>query len=104
MEKVINLLNDIETKADKILSRVSDDKARLTEEADQKMKSFDSKIQIETNEKLTALRAKANQEVELELSKIKKEQEDYLKQLDANFETDCEKYAEQIFNRILSLT
>ena len=99
MEKVINLLNDIETKADKILSRVSDDKARLTEEANQKMKSFDSKVQIETNEKLTALRAKANQEVELELSKIKN-----LRQLDANFETDCEKYADQIFNRILSLT
>ena len=104
MEKVINLLNDIETKADKILSRVSEDKARLNEELNRMMKSFDSKIQIETDEKLAALRQKANQEVEQELSKIKLEQEAYLKQLDENFDANCEQYANQIFDRIISLT
>lgn len=104
MEKVIHLLDDIENKANKILGRVSDDKARLTEEANQKMKSFDSKIQNETNDKLNALRAKANQEVELELSRIRTEQESYLKQLDEDFDMHCEEYANQIFHRILSLT
>ena len=68
------------------------------------MKSFDSKIQIETDEKLAALRQKANQEVEQELSKIKLEQEAYLKQLDENFDANCEQYANQIFDRIISLT
>ena len=103
MEKVLNLLNDIETKADKILSRVSDDKAHLTEEMNQKMRSFDSKVQIETNEKLEALRKKADQEVEAELLKLKKEQEDYLTQLDQNFYVKCEQYANEIFERIITL-
>lgn len=103
MEKVLNLLNDIETKADKILSRVSDDKARLTEEMNQKMKSFDSKVQIETNERLDALRKKADQEVKAELAKLKTEQEDYLSKLDKNFDVTCEQYANDIFAHIITL-
>lgn len=103
MEKIINLLNDIETKADKILNRVSDDKARLSEELNQKMKSFDSKIQIETNEKLDALRKKADMEVEAELSKMKADQENYLQRLDENFEENCEQYANEIFKRIITI-
>lgn len=103
MEKVINLLNDIETKAEKILSRVSDDKARLNEEMNQKMKSFDSNVQIETDKKLADLRKKADKEVELELSRIQKEQETYLNQLNENFDANCEQYAEEIFHRIITL-
>jgi len=103
MEKVINLLNDIETKADKILNRVSDNKAKLNEEMNQKMKSFDSKIQIETNEKLEILRKKANMEVEAELSSIKKEQEEYIKNLEDNFNENCNKYAEEIFQKIIAI-
>lgn len=102
MEKVINLLNDIETKADKILSRVSNDKARLSEKSNQKMKSFDSKVRSETDKKLEALRLKADQEAELELSKMKEEQNSYLKELDENFDAKCEEYADHIFKRILS--
>lgn len=104
MEKVINLLDDIETKAGKILSRVSDDKAKLSEESNQKMKSFEAKVQKETEQKLAALRAKADQEVEAELSKIRQEQKHYLEQLDANFDTNCEQYVSQIVKHILSLT
>lgn len=103
MEKLLSLLNDIETKANKILSRVSNDKARLNEEMNQIMKSFDSKIQIETDEKLDTLRKEADMEVEAELSKIKKEQENYLLKLDENFEENCEKYADEIFKRIIAV-
>lgn len=104
MEKVINLLNDIETKADKILSRVADDKARLNEELNQIMKSFDSKVQIETDEKLNALRQESNQAVEQKLLKIKQEQNEYLQRLDEDFDDNCEQYANEIFDRIISLT
>lgn len=103
MEKVINLLNDIETKAEKILSRVSDDKARLNEEMSQKMKSFDSNVQIETDKKLANLRKKTENEVKLELSRIQKEQEEYLEHLNEYFDANCEQYVDEIFNRIIAL-
>ncbi len=103
MEKVINLLNDIETKAEKILSRVSDDKARLNDEMNQKMKSFDSNVQIETDKKLANLRKKTEKEVKLELSRIQKEQEEYLNQLNEQFDANCEQYVDEIFNRIIAL-
>ncbi|MBR3772428.1 MAG: hypothetical protein IKL07_09170 [Clostridium sp.] len=102
MEKVLSLLNDIETKANKILSRVSDDKTRLSEEMNQKMRSFDSKVQIETTEKLDALRRKANQDVDAELAKLKKEQADYLFELDQTFDVKCEQYVHDIFERIIT--
>lgn len=102
MEKVINLLNDIEMKADKILSRVSNDKARLSDESNQKMKSFDSKVKGKTDKQIAALRLKADKEAEQELLKMKQEQDTYLKQLDEDFDEKCEEYADLIFKRILS--
>ncbi len=104
MENVINLLSDIETKANKILSRVSDDKARLNDESHQMMKNFENKVKRDTELKLQMIRSKADQEMQAELSKLKKEQEHYLKQLDDNFDANCEQYASQIVERILSLT
>lgn len=103
MEKVINLLSEIEEKADKILNRVSDDKAKLNEEMNQKMKSFDSTVKIETEQKLSALRKRADQEVEQEIAKMKKEQDEYLRQLDQNFDANCERYADEIFQHIITL-
>ena len=54
-------------------------------------------------EKLDTLRKEADMEVEAELSKIKKEQENYLLKLDENFEENCEKYADEIFKRIIAV-
>ena len=104
MEKVINLLNDIETKADKILGRVSDEKNKLNEESNQKMKAFEAKVKKDTDKKLAAIRNNAELELTAELSKLKQEHEVFLKQLDEDFDTNCEQYASQIVDRILSLT
>lgn len=65
MERVIELLYDIEEKANQIVKRASDEKKRLNSSLEQDIKRFDESILEEQREKLIILK----QQIQNELSK-----------------------------------
>ncbi len=102
MEKVINLLNTIEIKAEKILSRVPQNKAELHTEYEKKIQELKAHLETETNQKLEILKHQMDYEAETEIQKLRLEQEVYLKEFEQHFEHSCNSYVEEIFKRIIS--
>ena len=103
MEKVINLLYEIEEKADKILNRTSDDKAKLNNELNAKIKAFDEELEKETTRKLGNLRHQMDAEVSNELAQLKQNTTSHLENLEKNFKEHGNDYADEIFNRIITI-
>jgi len=103
MEKVLNLLYDIEEKANRIISRTEEQKKNKRREIDQELALFESSLTEETNEKIQALQTKADQELELEKKALLDDCSKQLIELETSFNTNHDAYVEQIFNNIIGV-
>lgn len=102
MEKVINLLSDIEEKANKILLQATEEKAALYEELNQQMALYDQNVERETRKELDLLRAKMDEKISSEVSQMSKNSKVHLAEIEENFKTNHDAYMEQIFQNIIN--
>lgn len=102
MEKVINLLNDIEEKANHILDRAAEEKKSLNQQMNQKLAQLDASIDAETKTKLDALKARMDNEVALETKVLIEKSNEQLKEMEDSFRKKHDTLADEIFRQIIA--
>lgn len=103
MEKVINLLADIEEKAAHIIDRSSEEKNRLYEQLTEDLEKLDSDIAQDTCKKLNDLQERMNEEIALERQALKDDCDKQLKALETNFLTNRDTLVDKVFQNIIKV-
>lgn len=101
MEKVINLLYDIEEKANQIVKRANEEKTKLYDQLQKDMEQLEHDIAAQSTTKLEILKIQVDKELNLEKHALI---EDCLKQLtslDAAFLDKHNSLADKIFQEII---
>lgn len=101
MEKVINLLYDIEEKANRIISRTDEQKKNKCREIDNELALFESSLTEETNNKIQALQRKADQELELERKALINDYNEQINQIETSFNINHDAIVENVFHNII---
>lgn len=101
MEKVINLLYDIEKKADRIISRTDEQKNAKRREIDQELSLFESLLMEETNKQIQVLQNQADQELELEKKVLIDDCSKQIEQLETIFTSNHDVLVERVFKNII---
>lgn len=102
MEKVFDLLSDIEEKAAAIVDHTSVEKKALSKELTRKIEKLDHQIYAETKKKLDVIRTEMNEGIELEKKELLHAFEEHMKQLETDFEKNHDVYVESVFQRIIN--
>lgn len=102
MEKVITLLYDIEEKANRILNRATEEKAKLYQELNDKMEQMDAKMNEETQKKLEVLQVKFDKEVVSDTKGLIEANEKHLADIESKFRANHNYLVKQIFDQIIA--
>ncbi|WP_455716826.1 hypothetical protein [Anaerosporobacter sp.] len=101
MEKVINLLYDIEEKANRIISRTDDQKNAKRREIDHELSVFENSLAEETNKQIQALQDQADKELELERKALIDDCEKQIEELETTFTMNHDALVERVFQNII---
>lgn len=101
MEKVINLLYDIEEKANRIISRTEEQKNSKRREIDHELSLFESSLMDETNKQIQVLQNQADEELELERKALIDDCTKQIEQLESNFTMNHDALVERVFQNII---
>lgn len=101
MEKVINLLYDIEEKANRIISRTDEQKNAKRREIDHELSLFESSLTDETNKQIQVLQEQADIELELERKALIDDCANQIEQLETTFTTNHDALVERVFQNII---
>lgn len=101
MNEVITRLNEIEEKAQAILSDTKDRKEEMLRQLEFDKKELAGRYQTLERQKAAALRERLAVEADERLSGVKKEYEEATRQMEAEFERKKEALAEEVFQRII---
>lgn len=101
MEKVINLLYDIEEKANRIISRTDDQKNAKRREIDDELSIYESSLSDETNKQIQVLQDQADKELELERKALIDDCAKQMEQLETTFTMNHDAFVERVFQNII---
>jgi hypothetical protein len=101
MEKVINLLYDIEQKANLIISRTDEQKAKKRLEIEKEVSLLEKKIMDETNKKIANLQAQVNKELENERKALLDDYTKQEEQLLITYQSNHDALMEEVFHHIV---
>lgn len=101
MERIINLLYEIEEKANKIVNRASDEKIQLYESLQNEMKEFDARIALEYECKLQTMQEQANKELEKEQQALEEEYKKQLASLEDYYKLHHDEIVDELFCNII---
>jgi hypothetical protein len=101
MEKVINQLYEMEEKANIIINRVPEEKKLLYDQLNKNMEMFDIQISKDTQDKLHVLQDKLDTEVQKEYQVLLSTNEQYLKDLESNFQNNYNTLVDKVFHNII---
>ncbi len=102
MEKVIQLLYDIEEKANLIVKRVSDEKKRLNTIYEQEIERFNKEITKERNDKLDVLKSQVEKDLDKERTALLDDCNKQLISLETYYKNSHDDLVDQIFQKIIS--
>lgn len=102
MEKVITLLYDIEEKANRILNRATEEKAKLYQELNEQMEQIDAKINEETKKKLEVLQAKFDKEVASDTRDLIEANERHLADIESNFRANHDNLVKHVIDQVIA--
>lgn len=102
MENVIDLLHDIEEKANQIIKRASDEKVKLHDALKADIDKLDMKITEDTNKKLLELKHKFDEELEAEMKSVTQDWNRQLADLETNFSKNHNTLADKIMKCIIN--
>lgn len=101
MEKVINLLYDIEEKANRIISRTDEQKKAKRKEIDEALAMFEKSLNEDTNKKVQAIQNNANNELEKEKKALLESFAAQEQQLNDRFNKKHDAFVEHVFSNII---
>ncbi len=101
MERVINLLHDIEEKANQIVKRANEEKVRLNDRLQKDMETFDHEIAEKNAAKLDFLKVGVDKELNLEKQSLIDECIRQLTQMDTDYLENHDRLAQEIFQEII---
>lgn len=101
MEKVINLLYDIEEKANAIVNHTSVEKKALYDQMTHELEKLDEDISRETQQKLNKIRDEMNREIEVENKHLSQAFEEHLTALEDGYKTRHDTFVEAVFQKII---
>ncbi|WP_167957644.1 hypothetical protein [Anaerosporobacter faecicola] len=101
MEKVINLLYDIEEKANRIISRTDEQKNSKRREIDHELSEFETSLMDETNEKIQLLQKQADQELESEKKALIDDCAKQMDELENTFTKNHDALVEHVLQNII---
>lgn len=101
MEKVLNLLYDIEEKANRIVSRTNEQKNAKRREIEQELSLFENSLTEETNKQIQVLQDEADKELELERKALIDDCAKQLENLETTFTMNHDAFVERVFQNII---
>jgi len=101
MERVINLLHDIEEKANQIVKRANEEKVRLNDQLQKDMEKLDHEITSNNTTKLEFLKVGVDKELNLEKQSLIDECIKQLAQMDADYQEKHSRLVQEIFQEII---
>lgn len=101
MEKVINLLYDIEEKANQIVKRANEEKSRLYEQLQKDMAHFDKEIESQNTAKLEVLKIQSDKDLNIEKQTLIDDCIKELEQMDTDYRDRHNRLADEIFQEII---
>lgn len=105
MEKVLNVLNDlnnIDEKAAAIIEHTNVEKKELYKQLTEDMKKLDEEISKVTEKKLSSSRDKLNLEIDEAKKGLLASFEQDMSKLDSDFQKNHDTYVETVFQKIIS--
>lgn len=101
MEKVLNLLDEIEEKANAILAHTSVEKAALHDQLNKDMEKLDREMEEKTKTQLDELRQKMNEEITNETKHLVESCNKQLEDLEIAYHKNHDKLVETVFLKII---
>lgn len=101
MEKVINVLYEIEEKANRILDRASEQKLKLYEQLNSDLEALESKITSDTNDKINIMKTNMQAEIEQERTNLIKDCEKQIQTLEDKYNANHDKLVDTVFQHII---
>ena len=102
MQKVLDVLCEIEDKAKGILNSTSEQKAVLNQQLHKEMEALDKAYAKQTEAQLNELRQKMEKEIFDEHTALVKSYESRLQNLETDFKKNRETYVQTIFESIIN--
>lgn len=102
MEKVIHLLSEIEEKAELIVRRVGEEKQRLNQQLEQNIKDYNKQTETEKENRLLALKAQTDKDLETEKKTLIEDCNKQIKQLDEYYQKNHDSLVEKVLAQIIS--
>lgn len=101
MEKVINILYDIEEKANNIVKRVNEEKIKLQETLNKDMEALDQSITAEKAEKLRVLKADIDKSLSDEKHTLVDDCKTQLSKMEENYTLNHDTLVNNVFQEII---
>jgi hypothetical protein len=101
MEKVINLLYDIEEKANQIVKRANEEKAKLHDQLQKQMEQVEHDMEVENSTKLEVLKIQVDKELNLEKQSLLDNCIKQLTDMEAIYWDKHNSLADKIFQEII---
>lgn len=102
MERVINLLHDIEEKANEIIKRANEEKLKLHTKLQQDMEKYDQEIAKKNEAKLEQLKIKVDKELNQEKQSLVDDCIKQIAKLEADYLDRHSQLAEELFQQIIN--
>lgn len=103
MEKVINVLYEIEERANRILDRTAEQKTQLYQQLNEDLAKLESDIKAQTNSKLTIMRNAMETEITTERTALMNDCNQQLLSMENNFLTNKDQLVQKVFQHITSI-
>ncbi|MDO5291148.1 MAG: hypothetical protein Q4F05_00220 [bacterium] len=103
MEKVINVLSEIEDKATTILDRTQDQKQQLYEQLNKDLAKLDSDIKADTASKIDRMQEDMEQDIEKERLALISDCQKQLASLQQTFDKDHNALVNKVFAQIIEV-
>lgn len=103
MEKVINLLYEIEEKANQIINRANEEKVQLHNQLEKDIASLDTQISKDNDAKLNILKEQADKELVKEKQSLIDDCNKQLSNMDSYYKQNHNSLVEKIFQRLIEV-
>ncbi|MDO5518884.1 MAG: hypothetical protein Q4G58_00180 [bacterium] len=103
MEKVINVLSEIEDKATTILDRTQDQKQQLYEQLNKDLAKLDSDIKADTVSQIDTMQKEMEQDIEKERLTLISDCKQQISSLQQTFDKDHDTLVNKVFTKIIEV-
>ena len=101
MDMIVDRLSAIENAATRMIDSASLEKDQLKEQFQTKTEQFDARIERKTQQKLKSLQEELDARMADELSGLKRDTEHAIRMMEKDYETNHEKLAGEILQKML---